>query len=123
MDRGHYDSEKDVVNDLQKYAQRLSMYNIVNHSETAYGYFRLDAFGRINNRVLEHLITQEKLKEQLDLTVADLVKEGALTQADVDSIVPQQNGGVLRDKQRDHLALRLSQQLSLKTQLKLNQKI
>ena len=123
MDRGHYDSEKDVVNDLQKYAQRLSMYNIVNHSETAYGYFRLDAFGRIYNRVLEHLITQEKLKEQLDLTVADLVKEGALTQADVDSIVPQQNGGVLRDKQRDHLALRLSQQLSLKTQLKLNHKI
>jgi hypothetical protein len=123
MDRGHYDSEDDVVKDLQKYAQRLSMYNIVNHSETSYGYSRLDAFGRIYNRVLEHLITQEELKKQLNLTVADLVKEGTLTQADVDSIVPQQNGGVLSDKQRDHLALRLSQQLSLKTQLKLNERL
>src|SRR3984885_1426128 len=123
VDRGHYSSEKDVVRDLQKYAQRLSMYNIINHSETAYGYARLDAFGRIYNRVLEHLITQEKLKEQLNLTVADLVKEGTLTQADVDSILPQEKGGVLSDKQRDHLALRLSQQLSLKTQLKLNQRL
>jgi hypothetical protein len=124
MDRGHYASEKAVDDDLQKYAQRLGMYNIVNHSETRYGYSRLDAFGRIYNRVLEHLISQDKLKEQLNLTVADLVKDGTLTPEDVNSIVPQQKeGGVLSDKQRDHLALRLSQQLSLKTQLKLNQRL
>jgi hypothetical protein len=123
MDRGHYDSEKKVDNDLQKYAQRLEMYNIINHSEDHYGYSRLDAFGRIYNRVLEHLVSQEKLKEQLDLTVADLVEEGKLTQEDVASIVPQQKGGVLSDKQRDHLALRLSQKLSLKTQLRLNQRL
>ena len=78
----------------------------------------------IYNRVLEHVITQAELKEQLNLTVADLVKDGTLTQADVDSIVPQQRkGGVLSDNQRDHLALRLSQVLTLKTQLKLNQRI
>src|SRR6202167_517866 len=124
MDRGHYASEDDVLKDLQKYAQRLSMYNIVNHSETAYGYSRLDAFGRIYNRVLEHVITQEELKRLLNWTVADLVKDGTLTQADVDSIVPQQRkDGVLSDNQRDHLALRLSQVLTLKTQLKLNQRI
>jgi mono/diheme cytochrome c family protein len=124
MDRGNYASKDDVVRDLQNYAQRLSMYNIINHSETRYGYSRLDAFGRIYNRVLEHVITQEELKELLDFTVADLVKDGTLTQADVDSIVPQQRkGGVLSDNQRDHLALRLSQVLTLKTQLKLNQRI
>src|ERR1700691_2555669 len=124
MDRGHYASEDDVLKDLQNYAQRLSMYNIINQSDTAYGYSRLDAFGRIYNRVLEHVITQEELKEQLKWTVADLVKDGTLTQADVDSIVPQQRkDGVLSDNQRDHLALRLSQVLTLKTQLKLNQKI
>src|SRR5216684_943184 len=123
MDRGHYASEDDVVHDLQKYAQRLSMYNIINHSETRYGYSRLDAFGRIYNRVLEHLISQEKLKEQLNLTVADLVKDGTLTQDDIDSIVPQQKGGVLSDKQRDHLALRLSEKLTLKTQLRLDYKL
>lgn len=124
MDRGHYTSEDDVVKDLQKYAQRLSMYNIVNHSETAYGYSRLDAFGRIYNRVLEHVITREELKDQLNLTATDLIKDGTLTQADVDSIVPQQReGGVLSDQQYDHIALRLSQVLTLKTQLKLNQRI
>jgi len=87
MDRCHYASEKDVDDDLQKYAYRLEMYNIINHSEDHYGYSRLDAFGRIYNLVLEHLISQEKLKEQLNLTVADLVEEGKLTQEDVASIV------------------------------------
>src|SRR5438094_10468787 len=83
-DRGHYASEDDVVKDLQKYCQRMSMYNVVNHSETRYGYSRLDAFGRIYNRVLEHIVTQEELKEQLDLTVADLVKAVTLTESDVE---------------------------------------
>jgi len=124
MDRGHYSSADDVDRDLQKYAQRLSMYNIVNHSETAYGYSRLDAFGRIYNRVLEHIITQAELKEQLDLTVADLVNAGTLTQSDIDSIQRQQRaGGVLSDNQRDHLVLRLSQVLPLKAQLRLSQRI
>jgi hypothetical protein len=124
MHRGHYASEDDVLQDLQKYAQRLSMYNIVNHSETPYGYSRLDAFGRIYNRVLEHIITQGELKEQLNLTVGDLVKAGTLTQDDVDSIERQQRGGgVLSDKQRDHLVLRLSQVLPLKAQLKMSERI
>src|SRR5260370_3394365 len=55
IDRGHYDSEKDVDDDLQKYAYRLEMYNIINHSEDHYGYSRVDAFGRIYHRVLQHL--------------------------------------------------------------------
>ena len=123
MDRGHCSSERDVVDDLQKYAQRLSMYNIINHSETSYGYSRLDAFGRIYNRVLEHIITQAELKEQLDLTVSDLVNAGALTQSDVDLIQKTQKGGVLSDNQRDHLVLRLSQALPFKALLRLSQRI
>ncbi len=123
LDRGHYGSETEVINDLQTYSQRLSMLNIVDHSETAYGYYRLDAFGRIFNRVLEHIITQKELKELLDLTAADLVKEGTLTQEEVNSIIQQQNGGVLSDERRDHLVLRLSQVLPLKAQLKLSEKI
>ncbi len=99
------------------------MYNVVNHSETRYGYSRLDAFGRIYNRVLEHIVTQEELKEQLDLTVADLVKAGTLTQSDVDSIQRQQKGGVLSGNQRDHIVERLSQVLPLKAQLRLSQRI
>ena len=120
MERGNYASEEDVVKDLQRYGQRLSMYNIVNHSETRYGYSRLDAFGRIYNRVLEHIITQEELKELLNTAAADLVKTGKLTQAEVDAIQQQQKGGILSDKQRDHLVLRLSQVLPLKAQLRMS---
>jgi hypothetical protein len=123
MDRGHYASEEDVVKDLQTYCQRLSMYDIINHSETRYGYSRLDAFGRIYNRVLEHIITQEELKQQLDRAVAELVKDGTLTPADVDSIVQQHKGGVLSDNRRDHIVERLSQVLPLKAQLKMVEKI
>src|SRR6266849_2756980 len=123
LDRGHYASDDDVVKDLQKYCQRMEIYNVVNHSETRYGYSRLDAFGRIYNRVLEHIVTQEELKEQLDLTVADLVKAGTLTQSDVDSIQRQQKGGVLSGNQRDHIVERLSQVLPFKAQLRLSQRI
>jgi hypothetical protein len=124
IDRGNYSSEDAVLKDLQTYGQRLSMYNVVNHSENPYGYSRLDAFGRIYNRVLEHLVTQEELKELLNETAGDLVREGRLTQEEVDSIQQQQKGGgVLSSNQRDHLVLRLSRVLPLKAQLKLMQKI
>jgi hypothetical protein len=126
MDRGHYASEKDVVSDLQKYAQRLEMYNVINHSETRYGYSRLDAFGRIYNRVLEHIVTQDELKDQLqqlNAMSADMVKAGTLDSADVAAIERQQNGDILSDNQRDHLVLRLSQQLPRKTLLRLSEKI
>lgn len=126
MDRGHYDSEKQVIDDLQKYAQRLELYNVINHSETRYGYSRLDAFGRIYNRVLEHIVTQDELKDQLEqinVMAADLVKTGKLDVDDVDAIEQQQKGGILSDNQRDHLVLRLSQQLPLKTLLRLSEKV
>jgi hypothetical protein len=124
LDRGHYASEKDVVSDLQKCAQRLLMYNLINHSETRYGYSRLDAFGRIYNRVLEHVATQDELKTQLDSAVVDLLKEGTLTKSDIDSIMRQQKlGGVLNDQQRDDLVLRLSQVLPFKALVKIGQSI
>jgi hypothetical protein len=126
MDRGHYASENDVVGDLQKYSLRLEMYNIINHSETRYGYSRLDAFGRIYNRVLEHIVTQDELKdqlEQLNVAAADLVKSGKLDVADISAIEKQQKGGILSDNRRDHLVLRLSQQLPLKTLLRLSENL
>jgi hypothetical protein len=123
MDRGHYASEGDVVKDLQKNAQRLSLYNIINHSETRYGYSRTDILGRGYNQVLEDVATQEELKEQLNSSVWDLIKNRTLTQTDIDSIVRQQKGGVLSDSKRDHLFLRLSQVLPAKAQLKLSQRL
>ena len=58
------------------------MYEIVNRSPTRYGYYRLDAFGRIYNRVLEHIVTQDQLNEAME----DLVKEGKLSQQQLDEL-------------------------------------
>ncbi len=52
---GHYDSDQAVVDDLRTFRIRISAYNLINDTSTAYGYARLDAFGRIYNRVLEHV--------------------------------------------------------------------
>jgi hypothetical protein len=124
MDRGHYASESEVVSDLQKYAQRLSLYNIINHSETPYGYSRLDVFGRTYNRVFEHIITQAELKELLSRAMYELAQMGTLTQADVDSIQPLlREGSVLSGNQTDNLFVRISQHLPLKALLKMSEKI
>lgn len=59
---GNYAAEDDVIRDLKKYTLRLATYTHVNHSPTDYGYYRLDAFGRIYNRVLEHIISPRQLR-------------------------------------------------------------
>lgn len=63
--RGSYKSETEVLGDLAKYEQQITNYTIINRSPTPYGYARLDAFGRIYNRVLEHLINERELRELL----------------------------------------------------------
>lgn len=63
LERGEYKDATQVLDDLETYSLRVSLYNITNHSTTRYGYARLDAFGRIFNRVLEHLLTKEQLEE------------------------------------------------------------
>lgn len=63
--RGRYKSETEVLGDLAKFEQQITNYTIINRSATPYGYARLDAFGRIYNRVLEHLINERELRELL----------------------------------------------------------
>jgi len=111
--KGDYSSEDKVNKDLETYSQRLEMYNVVNRSPTRYGYYRLDAFGRIFNRVLEHVITQE----QLYSVMKDMVRDGVLTQDELKEILSQKADGddnVLTGKRRDHLVLRLSKVLGKK---------
>jgi mono/diheme cytochrome c family protein len=117
--RGNYSSAKAVDDDLKNFAQRLTMYEIVNRSPTRYGYFRLDAFGRIYNRVLEHIVTQDQLNEAME----DLVKEGKLTQQELDALRQDKKTSILTGEQRDHLVFRLSQVLPLRAQLELRNKL
>lgn len=67
-----YDSKDEILHDLQKWTDIIQNYNMVNHSELQYGYARLDAFGRIYNRVLQHVINKKQSASLLRLaTKAD----------------------------------------------------
>lgn len=63
--RGQYHNEAEVIADLKKYKLRVGAYKQINHSTAPYGYARLDAFGRIYNRVLEHVIQKQQLSGML----------------------------------------------------------
>ncbi len=90
--RGNYGSADDVKRDLDNFILRLLMYNRINDSETAYGFARLDAFGRIFNRVLEHLATRAELK--------GLLGKLRLTPEEVNQVLPDKKG-VLTTEARD----------------------
>jgi hypothetical protein len=120
LDRGgDYSSEEAINKDLENFSRRLTMYIVVNRSPTRYGYYRLDAFGRIYNRVLEHIVTQD----QLNAAMEDLVQEGKLTKAELDALRQDKKTSILTGDQRDHLVFRLSQVLPLKAQLELRNKL
>ncbi len=107
--RGNYTSETAILNDLKKYHQRLETYIVVNRSPTHYGYARLDAFGRIYNRVLEHVISEKQLKELLRGT--DVLRDDALTEEEMNSIMDKVDN-VISGDQRDHIVERISELLT-----------
>lgn len=112
LDRGTL-TEKEVTDGLKTFSERVALYNVVNRSETRYGYARLDAFGRIFNRVLEHVMDDKKLKELLKDVFTDDELRNVLK--DVDN--------VLSNEQRDHIIERITQVLSLKQQLRFRNRI
>jgi hypothetical protein len=112
LDRGNL-TEKEINDGLQTFSQRVAMYNVVNRSATRYGYARLDAFGRIYNRVLEHIMDEKKLKELLKDEFADDELHQVLTGVD----------NVLSDQQRDHVVERIAKVLTPKQQLRLRNRI
>lgn len=109
--QGHYANGSEVLADLKKYAQRIKTYNIINTPRdtkrplTHYGYARLDAFGRIYNRVLEHIMSAQQLRELLAeiLSPAELAKvmlgiEPVLSSSDRDHVI-ERTQAYLTDKQ------------------------
>jgi len=63
-----YSSAEEVNKDLQKWANTVELYNTVNHSHIKYGYGRLDAFGRIYNRVLQYVPNKHQIHDLLTQT-------------------------------------------------------
>lgn len=96
-----YSSEKDVKEDMAKFASRLKDYITMNHSNLDYGYARLDAFGRIYNRTLQHVLNKKHLEAAL-LSVLD--KD---TQADkikqIKAVLKTIPKGVLKGNDFDHV--------------------
>ncbi|WP_096085147.1 di-heme-cytochrome C peroxidase [Agaribacterium haliotis] len=62
---GAYESSQQALEQLELWYKIRRQYNIVNHSSVDYGYGRLDAFGRIYNRVLQYVIDSQQLHSHL----------------------------------------------------------
>lgn len=57
----NYTSKEQIERDLEAVSQSIKFYNQVNKPPTPYGFSRLDAFGRIYNRVAQHVIDLKTL--------------------------------------------------------------
>jgi hypothetical protein len=86
LDLGNYSSKTDIDVDLKKHIDRLKTYIHINEPvwpdeyksdvavkdrKTHYGFARLDAFGRIYNRVLQHIIDIDTISNVLKETSPD----------------------------------------------------
>lgn len=119
LEKGQYKNQEDVLIDLKKYAQRIKTYTIVNVPRdttrplTRYGYARLDAFGRIYNRVLEHIMGAQQLRELL--TEILTTEELAEIMSNVEPVLSSTN--------RDHIIERIQIYLTSKQIIRLRNRI
>lgn len=90
--------EKDVVDSLAEWTRTIRLYNTVNHSHIKYGYARLDAFGRIYNRVLQHMINKPQLKTAMKLAVSPTGTR-ILTNDQIDKVLEGIGENIIVDKQ------------------------
>ncbi len=82
---------------LQRWTETIALYNQVNQSTVDYGYARLDAFGRIYNRVLQHVINRGQLHSLL-LRTTDAVGNRLLTPAQVDLVLTDIDDTIIGNK-------------------------
>jgi len=96
----NFSSPEQVLQALKTFTNRLANYNSINHSSTRYGYARLDAFGRIYNRVLEAVLNEETIKDALADQLP--IKEVDAVLADIDSAIigPEEFVSVFEKVQR-----------------------
>ena len=65
-----YDNAEQVKIDLKTWTDTIELYNTVNYSHIDSGFARLDAFGRIYNRVLQYTINREQAYDILTQATA-----------------------------------------------------
>lgn len=95
-----YTNAEEIQADLQRWERKIRLYNNVNLSSVEYGYARLDAFGRIYNRVLEHVISRNQLRDVLlGVTKAGVEDSNLLTPAQVDKVLEAISETIIGDLQ------------------------
>lgn len=122
--KNDYRNQDQVVKDLDKWTKVIINYNAVNHSHLKYGYARLDAFGRIFNRVLQHVIDKRQARTlMLMATHADGSR--MLTEAQVNLVLEGVSKTIIGNQQFGEIINRLMSSedglpgLSLKDMLRL----
>jgi len=103
-----YGDAAEIEKDLEKWTNTRELYNIINRStheqkRVKYGYARLDAFGRIYNRVIQYAINRKQVAKSLrtvtvkrDGTVQPLLSGAEI--AKVMENVGEPDDIILRDK-------------------------
>ena len=92
--KNDYRTKEQVIEDLDKWAQIIATYNQVNQSDTPYHFARLDAFGRIYNRVLQHTITINQARQSFSQAF-DAYGNPMLKSTEVNSIFDSLTGDEL----------------------------
>lgn len=101
-----YRKAEQVTEDLEKWTETTQLYNTLNHSKIDYGYARLDAFGRIYNRVLQHVLNRNQLQSLLLKTVSP-VGEPLLTNKEIDSVLADMDNTIIGNDEFRLIARRL----------------
>lgn len=97
--KNDYRTKDAVIEDLEKWAKITMNYNVVNHSELDYGYARLDAFGRIYNRVLQHVINKRQARNSMLIATDPLTGKRMLSEAQVDLVLQGINETIIGNQQ------------------------
>ena len=107
----NYKTRAKVERDLKKWTNVLALYNTINEPtyvtedpvtkiktrhDVKYGHARLDAFGRIYNRVIQHAINKEQVESELSL-VANDDGDPLLNKDQIDKLVEGVGKLILRD--------------------------
>lgn len=105
LDNG-YSKEADVAKDIDYWTNNINLYNTINHSHIDYGYGRLDAFGRIYNRVLQHVLSKQQVRERLVNAVSPSGSP-MVTPAQADKVLADINETIIRDTEFTRISKRL----------------
>lgn len=95
----NYQSAEDVASDLKKWTDTVELYNDVNHSHIAYGYARLDAFGRIYNRVLQYVPSKVQIFDKLTQITSKDTDEYIISSAEADKVLHGVNETIIGNDQ------------------------